>query len=149
MNTAVTATAGYIFRPNEFWQINGVLSSGFRSPNIDDIGKVREKRGDVTVPNVDLQPEFAYNFETGILKYFDEKRTYIGLTAYYTLLNNYIVRAPFEINGSSTIVYNGEEANVVANVNMDNAYVYGGTFNFKAQLSNNWNTRASLTYTEI
>lgn len=148
MNTAVTATAGYIFRPNEFWQINGVLSSGFRSPNIDDIGKVREKRGDVTVPNVDLQPEFAYNFETGILKYFDEKRTYIGLTAYYTLLNNYIVRAPFEINGSSTIVYNGEEANVVANVNMDNAYVYGGTFNFKAQLSNNWNTRASLTYTK-
>jgi hemoglobin/transferrin/lactoferrin receptor protein len=148
MNTAVTATAGYIYRPNEFWQINGVLSSGFRSPNIDDIGKVREKRGDVTVPNVDLQPEFAYNFEAGVLKYFDEKRTYIGLATYYTLLNNYIVRAPFEINGSSTIIYDGEEANVVANVNKDNAYVYGGTFNFKAQLSNNWNTRASLTYTK-
>ncbi|MDH3322342.1 MAG: TonB-dependent receptor plug domain-containing protein, partial [Flavobacteriaceae bacterium] len=44
-NSAVTITAGYVFKPNTNWQINGVLSSGFRSPNIDDIGKIREKRG--------------------------------------------------------------------------------------------------------
>lgn len=148
MNTALTATVGYAFRPNSNWQINGVLSSGFRSPNIDDIGKVREKRGDVTVPNVDLQPEFAYNFEAGIIKFFDEKKTYLGLTSYYTLLNNYIVRAPFELDGSSKIIYDGEVANVVANVNMGNAYVVGGTMNFKGQLSNTWNTIATVTYTK-
>jgi len=148
MNTSFTVTAGYAYRPNENWQINGVLSSGFRSPNIDDIGKVREKRGDVTVPNVDLQPEYAYNFEAGLIKYFDEKKTYLGLTTYYTLLNNYIVRGPFTINGESQIYYNGELANVVANVNMGNAYIVGGTMTFKGQLSNTWNTRASLTYTK-
>lgn len=148
MNTALTATVGYAYKPNKNWQINGVLSSGFRSPNIDDIGKVREKRGDVTVPNVDLEPEFAYNFEAGAIKYFDERKTYLGFTTYYTLLDNYISRAPFVLNGSSTIIYDGEEANVVANVNMGNAYLYGGTLNFKSQLSNTWNTKATLTYTK-
>lgn len=148
MNTSVTLTAGYAYRPNVDWQINGVLSSGFRSPNIDDIGKVREKNGDVTVPNVDLEPEFAYNFEAGFIKYFDEKKSHLGLTTYYTLLDNYIVRAPFEINGNSEIIYDGELANVVANVNMGNAYLVGGTMTFKGQLSNTWATRASLTYTQ-
>ncbi len=147
-NSAVTATVGYVYRPNVDWQLNGVLSSGFRSPNIDDIGKIREKRGDVTVPNTDLQPEFAYNFEASALKYFDKKRSHIGFTTYYTLLSNYIVRGPYEIDGQSKIYYNGELSNVVANINMGNAYLIGGTFLFKAQLSNTWNTRGSLTYTK-
>ena len=148
MNTAVTATVGYTYRPKDSWQLNGVLSSGFRSPNIDDVGKVREKDGDVTVPNADLEPEYAYNFEAGVLKYFDERRSYLGFTTYYTLLNNYIIRAPYELDGSSTIIYDGEEANVVANVNKGNAYIVGGTLNFKGTLSNTWSTRASLTYTQ-
>jgi hemoglobin/transferrin/lactoferrin receptor protein len=147
-NTAVTLTAGYVFKPNDSWQINGVLSSGFRSPNIDDIGKVREKRGDVTVPNVNLKPEFAYNFEAGLLKYFDEKKHYLGFTTYYTLIDNYIVRAPFILNGSSTIIYDGEELNLVANVNKETAYIVGGTITFKSNLSNTLNTKASITYTK-
>ena len=103
-NTAVTLTVGYVFKPNQNWQINGVLSSGFRSPNIDDIGKIREKNGQITVPNVDLKPEFAYNFEIGFLKYFLNKNYYLGLTSYYTLLNDYIARVPFFLNGRRTMI---------------------------------------------
>ncbi len=147
-NTAVTATIGYVLKPNRNWQLNGVLSSGFRSPNIDDIGKVREKRGDVTVPNVDLQPEFAYNAELGGLKYFNDKNFYIGFTTYYTLLDNYIVRAPFILNGSSTIIYDGEELNLVANINKKTAYIVGGTASFKGNLSNTFHTKASISYTK-
>ena len=147
-NTAITLTAGYVFKPNKNWQLNAVFSSGFRSPNIDDIGKIREKRGTVTVPNVDLQPEYAYNFEGGILKYFKDKNYYIGFSTYYTLLNNYIVRAPFILNGSSTIIYDGEEVNLVANVNNNNAYIVGGTATFKGNISDRFHTKASLTYTK-
>ena len=147
-NTAVTLTAGYVFKPNKSWQLNGVLSSGFRSPNIDDIGKIREKRGDVTVPNVDLQPEFAYNFEAGVLKYFRDRNYYIGFTSYYTLLDNYIVRAPFVLNGSSTIIYDEEELNIVANVNNNSAYIVGGTMTFKGNLTDAFQTKASITYTK-
>ena len=147
-NSAFTATVGYVYKPSINWQINGVLSSGFRSPNIDDVGKVREKNGDVTVPNVDLRPEYAYNAELGILKYFNNKNSFFGIIGYYTLLNNYIIRENFILNGSSTILFDGEQANIVANVNKGNAYVFGGTLNFKSRFGNYFTAKASLTYTK-
>lgn len=147
-NSAVTITAGYVFKPNTNWQINGVLSSGFRSPNIDDIGKIREKRGVVTVPNIDLEPEFAYNFEAGVLKYFKNKNYYFGLTTYYTLLDNYIIRAPFILNGSSTIIYDGDALEMAANVNNKTAYIVGGTATVKGNITDAFHAKASLTYTK-
>lgn len=147
-NSSVTATVGYIFKPRTDWQLNGVVSSGFRSPNIDDVGKIREKNGDVTVPNVYLKPEYAYNFETSAIKYFYDKKFQIGLNIYYTLLNNYITRDYFELNGSPTIIYDGEEAYTMANVNKENAYIFGGTFSFNGNLNPNWYTKGSLTYTK-
>jgi len=146
-NSAVTATLGYIFKPSQHWQLNGVLSSGFRSPNIDDVGKVREKSGDVTVPNVDLKPEYAYNAEFGFLRYFNKKKIYVGATFYYTLLDQYIMRTPFLMNESSTILFDGEEGNVVANVNMDKAGIFGFTSTIKGTLTDDITTHASLTYT--
>lgn len=147
-NSALTATAGYAYKPDENWQINGVLSSGFRSPNIDDIGKVREKDGDLTVPNPDLEPEFAYNIEAGIVKYFKNKNYYFGLTSYYTMLHNYIIRSPFLLDGSSIAIYDGEEVNVVANVNNETAYIFGGTAIFKGNITERLNATASVTYTK-
>ncbi|WP_298285133.1 TonB-dependent receptor [uncultured Lutibacter sp.] len=147
-NSAVTATLGYIFKPNANWQLNSVISSGFRSPNIDDVGKIREKSGKVTVPNINLKPEYAYNFESSVLKYFNNKRFEAGLNIYYTLLNNYITRDYFEVNNLGTIMYDGEEGIIIANVNKDNAYIVGSTFSFKGGLNEFWKTKGSLTYTK-
>ena len=147
-NSAVTATIGYAYKPSVNWQLNTVVSSGFRSPNIDDVGKIREKSGNVTVPNTSLKPEYAYNFETSALKYFKNKKIQAGVNIYYTLLHNYITRDYFELNGSSTIMYDGEEGNVMANVNKDNAYIFGGTFSLKGNLNSFLYTKGSLTYTK-
>ena len=147
-NSAITLTAGYVYKPTKSWQLNGVLSSGFRSPNIDDVGKIREKAGDVTVPNVNLRPEFAYNAEFSILKYFNNKKFHFGLTTYYTLLDNYIIREDFTLNGSSTIFFDGEEGNIVANVNRDQAYIVGCTFTAKGSITNSLKTSGSFTYTK-
>ncbi len=147
-NSAVTATIGYAFKPTKNWQFNTVVSSGFRSPNIDDVGKVREKSGNVTVPNIYLKPEYAYNFETGILKYFNNKQFQAGLSVYYTLLDNYISRNDFEIENSSSILYENELGNIVANINNDNAYIFGSTFSFKGKMNNIWFTNGSVTYTK-
>jgi len=147
-NSAVTLTAGYVYKPTNSWQLNGVLSSGFRSPNIDDVGKVREKGGDVTVPNISLRPEFAYNAELGLLKYINDKKFQFGLTTYYTLLESYIIREDFLLNGSSTILFDGEEGNVVANVNRDLAYIVGCTFTLRGNISSYFKTRASFTLTK-
>ena len=147
-NKAVTATAGYIFKPSVNWQLNSVISSGFRSPNIDDVGKIREKSGDVTVPNIYLKPEYAYSFETSALKYFNNKNFQTGINVYYTLLDNYITRDYFEINNSPTIFYDGEEGRVIANVNKNNAYIVGSTLSFKGNLNKLWSTKGSITYTK-
>ncbi|CAL2090326.1 Hemoglobin/transferrin/lactoferrin receptor protein [Tenacibaculum sp. 190524A02b] len=147
-NTALTATIGYVFKPNKTWQLNAVLSSGFRSPNIDDVGKVREKSGKVTVPNVDLKPEHAYNAEVGIQKYFNNRRFRIGANVFYTLLDNYIYREAFELGGSGKILFDGEEGAIVANVNKGNAYVTGATVSYQGKLHENWNTSGFITYTK-
>lgn len=147
-NSAFTATIGYVYKPNKNWQLNGVLSSGFRSPNIDDVGRVREKAGNVTVPNIHVQPELAYNAEIGIQKYFNDRRFRVGFNTYYTLLNDYILRDDFVLNGSSTIVYDGEEGNIVANQNRGTAYIFGYTASYQGRLSNRINTSGFITYTK-
>jgi len=149
-NSAVTATLGYVYRPNINWQITSVLSSGFRSPNIDDVGRVREKAGNVTIPNIMVEPEFAYNAEIGIQKYFNDRKFKIGGNFYYTLLDNYIQRDfVFNPDGSKQQVeFDGEFGNAVSNQNKGTAYIWGYTLNYLGKLSNQWNTSGFITYTK-
>ncbi len=146
-NSAITATVGYVFKPNKKWQINSVLASGFRSPNIDDVGKVREKRGYVTVPNIHLKPEYVYSSELSVLKYFNDKKHHLGFSTYYTFLKDYITRSEFELNGSSFITYDGENATIIANVNKGNAFVFGSTITYKVNFTPKFYSKAQITYT--
>ena len=70
---------------------------------------------------------------------------------YYTRLQNYIIRAPFNIEtqteGDSTIAYEGEIVNVLSNVNRGAAYVTGGSFAFKGVLPKHVKLSGSCTYT--
>jgi hemoglobin/transferrin/lactoferrin receptor protein len=147
-NGAITATAGYTYRPNRNWQLNAVISSGFRSPNIDDVGKIREKNGQVTVPNIQLRPEYSYSAEIGVLKYLNDKKFNLGLNIYYSLLDKYISREQFSLGGNSAIIYDGEEVETYANVNNNNAYVAGTTFSFGGKVIDNLKINGSITYTK-
>ncbi|MDO9595269.1 MAG: TonB-dependent receptor [Lutibacter sp.] len=147
-NKSLSVTAGYVYKPTVNWQINTLVSSGFRSPNIDDIGKIRYKSGQVTVPNIYLKPEYVYNGEIGLLRYFNNKKFLLSANAYYMLLHNYIARGPFEINGQNTLVYDGVTATTMANINNKNAYVKGGTIGFQGTVFNHFKTNGSLTYTK-
>ena len=35
--------SGLVYAPSDRWQLNTILSTGFRNPNVDDYGKVRAK----------------------------------------------------------------------------------------------------------
>ncbi len=147
-NNAITVTLGDIYRLNNTTRISAVLSSGFRSPNIDDIGKVREKNGKVTVPNTSLKPEYAYNSEIGFVKDLKNKTFTISGNTYYTLLKDYIIRAPYSVNGNTTVLYEEEEVELQTNINRGNAYIFGGTLGFNGEFTNNWFTAGAITYTE-
>ena len=149
-NSAVTATIGYVYRSNENWQLNSILSSGFRSPNIDDIGRIREKRGNVSIPNIHVNPEIAYNAEIGIQKYFNDKKFRVGTNFHYTLLDNYIQRDfIYNADGSKKQVqFDGEYGNAVSNQNKGTAYILGYTINYLGEVSSTLNTSGFITYTK-
>lgn len=151
-NASATATIGHIYKPSNLTKFSLVLSSGFRSPNIDDIGKIREKNRSVTVPNINLKPEYAYNLEAGIRHSTKNRRFHVEFNAYHTILDNYIIRAPFDIvaqkEGFSEIEYEGELTQVFANSNRGRAYVRGGTFSFRGEINEHWFANGSLTHTQ-
>jgi len=122
---ALTGNAGLVFRPAEGWQLNGNISTGYRMPNVDDIGKLFESvPGNISVPNPDLTPEYAWNFEMGIIKTIPNKFR-IELNGFYTILKNAIVRRPTTFNGSDSILFNGILSQVEALQNVAKATVSG------------------------
>jgi hemoglobin/transferrin/lactoferrin receptor protein len=122
---AVTGNLGLVYRPAPTWQLNANISTGFRVPNIDDIGKLFESTpGNLTVPNPNLRSEYAWNAEIGMVKQLPGKLR-LELNAFYTLLNNAIVRRPSTFNGQDSIVYDGVKSRVESLQNVGKATVWG------------------------
>ncbi len=145
---ALTGSLGFSWFPRANLQITWNGSTGFRAPNIDDVGKVFDSEpGSVVVPNPDLEPEYAYNTELGIQKNFDDKVVLKGAT-FYTYLVDALVRRDYQFNGQSQITYNGELSNVQAIQNAAKAYVYGFELGLEAFLSDHWSIMSNLTITE-
>ena len=73
LNTgALTGTAGLSWIPNDIIQWKFNISTAFRAPNIDDVGKVFDSEpGSVVVPNANLKPEYAYGGELGVTFNFE------------------------------------------------------------------------------
>ena len=122
---AVTGSVGLTYNPDKNWSLSFNLSTGFRAPNVDDIGKVFDSEpGSVVVPNPNLNAEYAYNGELSIARIFGNKLK-VDLTGYYTILNDAMVRKDFTLNGLDSIYYDGTLSRVQAIQNSANAYVWG------------------------
>lgn len=133
-NGALTGSLGAVYSPGETWSIRANLSTGFRSPNVDDVGKVFDSEpGSVVVPNPFLSAEYAYNAEIGIAKVFGDFLK-LDATAYFTLLDNALVRRNYQLNAMDSIVYDGELSRVQAVQNAAQATVYGVQAGFEAKL---------------
>lgn len=146
-NTAATGNAGIIFLPEPSWKISMMLSSGFRVPNVDDLGKVFDSSpGTVIVPNPDIKPERTYNTDFGISKIFNDKIKWEN-NAFYTLYRNAIVTDKFTFNGNDSIEYNGTLSAVFANQNKREAFIIGFSSLLMADISNHFSFSASVTYT--
>lgn len=149
-NTALTGSIGYIYMPVESDKISFILSKGFRSPNVDDVGKIRSKSGNLTVPNTRLRPEHLYSAEVGYAKKMLRQKIHFNINAYYTLLDDYISRFPSSEFGT-TITYDGdvfENEVILANTNLGQAYIYGSTMSAFVELLKDLKSNVSLTYTK-
>lgn len=133
-NGALTGSIGVVVRPSDSWVFSTNFGTAFRSPNVDDMGKVFDSEpGAVVIPNPDLKAEYAYNADFSIAKVFGEVLK-IDLTGYYTSLQHAMVRRDFTLNGRDHIVYDGLLSRVQAIQNAAIADVYGVQAGVEVQL---------------
>ncbi len=145
-NGSLTGNVGLIHRPTDDLVISGNLATSFRSPNIDDMGKVFDiEAGSVVVPNPSLKAEYAINADIGITKIFSDHFK-IDIAGYYTILNDALVRRDFKLNGQDSIIYDGELSKVQAIQNAANAYVWGLQFGIESKLGHGFSFLADVNY---
>lgn len=144
-NGALTGSANLVYTPARTWQFDFILATGFRNPNVDDYGKVRAKGDFVTVPNQDLRHEYSYNAEIGISKNIPGIIT-LGGSAYFTCLTNAIVRSEHTLNGSDSLLYDGEYYTIITNSNASLATIQGVSLNVNSDLPGNFKFMGTFNF---
>ena len=114
------------------------MNSGFRAPNIDDLGTLGIVDFRYETPNFDLKPEHSFQYQTGY-KYRDSKlrgEIYI----YRNELYNLIVRNRV---GDDSI----EGYPVYKKENVERAFIQGAETAWDLELNKSWIVSGSITYT--
>jgi hemoglobin/transferrin/lactoferrin receptor protein len=145
-NMATTGSIGLVYTPSETWKISVNASTGFRAPNVDDIGKIFDfVSQEVVVPNTSLNAEYAYNGELNVSKILG-KMIKIDVTCFYTYLNNAMVRRPFQVNAQDSILYDGKMSKVYAIQNAAHATVYGFNAGLEIKLPSGFSLSSRYNY---
>lgn len=143
---SITGSLGLTINPSDYWSINTILSTGFRAPNVDDIGKVFDSEpGSVVVPNPNLKAEYAYNAEVGITRkvgdFFE-----VDFLTYFTLLDNAMVRRNTTLNGQDSIMYDGQPSQVQSIQNAAFGKVWGVQADFELMCSGGFILSSRFNY---
>lgn len=145
-NNALNGAASIIFNSSKSVKWNFTFSTGFRAPNIDDVGKVFDLGNVITVPNPNLNPEYSYNYEIGLSK--QNNSFSVNTVAFYSLLTNAIVTGDFLLNGEKQYVENGTTYNIEAQINAGKAKIFGASLNAKSIIGETLAVTTSITVTK-
>lgn len=145
-NSALNGNIGGVYQYSENLRFHLNFSTGFRAPNIDDIGKIFDSEPtSIVVPNPNLKDEYAYNVDFNISKIFGESIK-VDLTFFYTLLDDALVRRNFILNGLDSVIYEGELSQVQAIQNAADATVYGSQIGLEIKLNKTFSLSSQLNY---
>ena len=154
-NGALSGSIQLAYNPSKKIHLNLDLSSGYRTPNIDDFGKIFKKDNYIVIPNNQLQSEYAYSCELGLVKAFYKKSQttnprFMTLKAsgYSTLLDNAIVRIDHSLNGEDSLVFDGVLCKIRTNSNAQSALIYGVTGKIQVYFSKVFSLSSSINYTK-
>lgn len=103
----------------------------------------------VTIPNPNLQAEYALNAELNITKKItinDHPLTVSG-TYFYSYIFDAIVRENTTLNGANTLIYDGEPLLTQWNTNAGTAVISGVSGNIQYKTTD-WTVKSSLNYTQ-
>lgn len=144
---AFSGTAGLLYLPSENTRFSLIASTGFRTPNIDDMTKVFESAaGKLIIPNPDLKPEYTTNFEISIVQTLEGKAK-IEAGGFYTLIDNAIVTDVDSYNGRDSILYGGVISKVYSSQNKRQAYITGAYSTLGVDLLDGFSITGTINYT--
>ena len=130
------AAAMYNFNPTH--HVYTTFSSGFRAPNIDDMGTLGIVDFRYEIPAYDLSPEKSKNYELGYK--LSLPKFYGTIAAYYMNLNQLITRV--KIEGQFTDGYQ-----VYKKENMEEAYIKGLEAAANWKFNSAWEFSGGISYT--
>ncbi len=148
-NDALTWNIGAKARLGAGFWCAAMVSTAFRAPNVDDMGKIFEQNnGTLQVSNPNLRPENVLHKEFSLEKRFGNRnQSSIDFTIFHASLTNAIAVKNYSQNGTDSTVYNGSKFKMVANTNINSAETYGASLAAKIAFNNNWHTNFTATYT--
>ncbi len=136
--SAIVGNAALMYQLSNRQTVYAAFSSGFRAPNIDDMGTLGIVDFRYEVPASGLQPEQSQHTEIG---YKFKSRNFSGTTSFYYMhLSNLITRVKMEgqtISGYP--VYQKE--------NTEAAYIKGIETEVEYRISKQFNLNAGIAYT--
>ncbi len=146
-NVTYSFSVGLNYNPTDNWKLALSLSTGYRVPNVDDVGKVFDSQpGMVVVPNPNVKPEKTINVDLNI-SHVRNDRLLWETVMFGTYLFDAITLKPFLLNGAGEVEYDGEMSDVFANHNSRRAYVLGASTRLIVKFPRNFVADAALTYT--
>ena len=136
---ALVSNFGFNYQVNQHGFLFGSITTGYRAPNIDDLGSLGIVDFRYEIPSYDLRPEKSLNTEIGY-KYRSNKIDF-SIAAFKMKLKDIIARVLVDgkvINGYN--VYNKK--------NIESSYINGAEVNYTYLLSKylTWYTNATYTY---
>ena len=142
---AVTGSIG-LRRTGKNGRLRILANRGFRTPNIDDFAKTRERSGFLHIPNPNLKPEYTATAEFGYERTLAGGKLALGVTAYHTWLTNAVTRMPGTLpDGNSNVVLFTDTLPVQTNGNASDATIYGADFTFRYHPTNSLTCSVNLS----
>lgn len=136
--SALVGNGGISYKVNTSNLVYASLSSGYRAPNIDDMGTLGIVDFRYELPSNNVAPEKSLHYELGY-KYTGQKVQF-DLCGFYLKLKDMITRQ--KLTGS---VINGYQ--VYAKQNSDASYIKGLETNLTVQVNDQIQWASNLTYT--
>lgn len=137
--SALVSNFGFNYQLDQHGFLFGSITTGYRAPNIDDLGSLGIVDFRYEIPSYDLRPEKSLNTEIGY-KYRSNKNDF-SIAAFKMKLKDIIARV--QVDGK---VINGY--NVYNKKNIESSYINGAEVNYNYLLSKylTWYTNATYTY---
>lgn len=146
-NRNTSGNLGLVYLGKNDLKISATLASGFRAPNVDDMGKVFESTGGrVIVPNASLKPEQTTNVDVTVNKSF-RKKLNIEINGYYTRFSNALSLGRTQLNGRDSVLFSGVSSAVYSVQNITDAYIYGGFAGLNYDLNKKISFSGNVNYT--